>query len=78
MADEFFFSKAVLVWFQAEETTSDSKIFVGKLPQEQRIRTTYRLAYKWADSPIRPLAEADRLLLGRTDTLPVTLYLDIV
>ena len=37
MADEFFFSKAVLVWFQAEETTSDSKIFVGKLPQEQRI-----------------------------------------
>ena len=75
MADDFSFLKKTLVWFQAEKTTPNLNILAGELPQDQRIRIADILGWPSDFAAWRRLIE---FLLARMDTIPVTLYPDIV
>ena len=75
MADEFYFLKKALVWFQAEKTTPNPNILAIELPQDQRIRFADMLGWPSDFAAWRRLID---FLLARTNTIPVTLYPDIV
>ncbi len=75
MADEFRFLKKALVWFQAEKTTPNPNILAGELPQDQRLRIADILGGPSDFAAWRRLID---FLLARTNTIPVTLYPDIV
>ncbi len=75
VAEDFQLLKKALVWFQAEKTTPNSNILVQDLPTDQRIR--FADYYAWpSDLPMwRRLIT---FVLARVDTIPVSLYPDIV
>ena len=74
-AKGFQLLKKALVWFQAEKTTPNTNILAQDLPTEQRIR--FADYYAWpSDLPMwRRLIT---FVLARVDTIPVSLYPDIV
>lgn len=74
-AKDFQLLKKALVWFQAEKTTPNTNILAQDLPTDQRIR--FADYYAWpSDLPIwRRLIT---FVLARVDTIPVSLYPDIV
>jgi hypothetical protein len=73
--DEFHFLKKALVWFQAEKTTPNSIVLAGELPQDQRIRIADILSWP---SDYAAWRRFINFLLARTDSIPVTLYPEIV
>ena len=74
-AKDFQLLNKALVWFQAEKTTPNTNILAQDLPTDQRIR--FADYYAWpSDLPMwRRLIT---VVLARVDTIPVSLYPDIV
>lgn len=67
--------KKALVWFQAEKTTPNANILAQDLPTDQRIR--FADYYAWPSDP--PMwRRLITFVLARVDTIPVSLYPDIV
>ncbi len=75
VANDFQLLKKALVWFQAEKTMPNTNILAQDLPTDQRIR--FADYYAWpSDLPVwRRLII---FVLARVDTIPVSLYPDIV
>lgn len=74
-AKDFQLLKKTLVWFQAEKTTPNTNILAQDLPSDQRIR--FADYYAWpSDLPMWRRLIA--FVLARVDTIPASLYPDIV
>lgn len=72
---DFQLLKKALVWFQAEKTTPNTNILAQDLPTDQRIR--FADYYAWP-SDLSMWRRLITFVLARVDTIPASLYPDIV
>jgi hypothetical protein len=74
-ANDHYFLKKALVWFQAERTMPNPMILEGNLPQEERIRLADLMGWP---SEIETWSRFIAFLLARISTIPATLYPNLV
>lgn len=74
-ANDHYFLKKALVWFQAERTMPNPLILEGNLPQEERIRVADLLGWP---SDGNTWSRFITFLLARISAIPVTVYPNVV